>query len=116
MIFSSEITFEDNFSLTQAQFKEAIEKACYILSIYAADDCADELLNEPRRYDTGRLFNSIDGQITAFGEVSIGTNVEYAMYVHDGTSKMAPNRFLRNGLMNNVDEYKEDVEKCLKGV
>ena len=37
--------------------------------------------------------------------VYIGTNVEYALYVHEGTRKMAANRFLRDAIKGHEDEY-----------
>lgn len=36
--------------------------------------------------------------------VYIGTNVEYAIYVHEGTDRMAANRFLKNAIENNAQE------------
>jgi len=75
-----------------------------------------ELENPPRRIDTGRLRNSIThttedkpGEHTAF----IGTNVEYAPYVFYGTTRMAPNRFLKNAIENNKAEYKSLIERIL---
>lgn len=47
--------------------------------------------------------------------VYIGTNVEYAEYVHDGTSKMQPNRFLKKAVEKHKDEYKALYEAVLKG-
>lgn len=44
----------------------------------------------------------------------VGTNVEYAPYVECGTVKMAPNHFIKNGIANNVDEYKKIIEEYLK--
>lgn len=38
--------------------------------------------------------------------VYIGTNVSYAEYVHEGSTSMSPNRFLKNALQGNVSEYK----------
>lgn len=46
--------------------------------------------------------------------VFVGTNVEYAPYVHEGTQRMAPNRFLRDALHGHTDEYKKIMETCLK--
>ena len=97
------------------QLDKAVLKAATIIAHYCADDCADELENAPRRVDTGRLKNSIKGEVEGNDTVVVGTNVEYAIYVHEGTRKMLPNRFLRNGIVNNKDEYKEVLEKCLKG-
>lgn len=44
--------------------------------------------------------------------VLVGTNVEYALYVHEGTRNMAPNRFIANALRNNTAE----LEKIIKSV
>lgn len=75
-----------------------------------------ELENPPRRIDTGRLRNSIThttenkpGEHIAY----IGTNVEYGAYVHDGTVRMAPNRFLKNAIDRNKAEYKAIIESFL---
>ena len=38
--------------------------------------------------------------------VYIGTNVEYAVYVHNGTMKMKKNAFLKNAVTKHKDEYK----------
>ena len=47
--------------------------------------------------------------------VYIGTNVEYAVYVHNATSKLKPpNRFLKNAVTNHGNEYKAIIEKQLK--
>lgn len=92
----------------------------------------------PRRVDTGRLRNSIThtyshkagfehtykdkngksysqdiGAGDSVRTVFIGTNVEYAVYVHDGTYKMPPNRFLKNAIQNHEQEYKEIAKKYL---
>lgn len=45
--------------------------------------------------------------------VYVGTNVEYATYVHNGTSRMAPNHFLKNAVVKNRDEYKAIIKKFL---
>lgn len=59
----------------------------------------------------GELPDDEDSQVTAF----VGTNVEYAKYVHDGTTKLTPpNRFLRNALDNNKDRYKQVISEHLK--
>ena len=75
-----------------------------------------ELENPPRRIDTGRLRDSIThttenkpGEHTAF----IGTNVEYGPYVFYGTTRMAPNRFLKNAIERNKAEYKSLIERYL---
>lgn len=46
--------------------------------------------------------------------VYIGTDVEYAVYVHEGTRRMTPNRFLKNAVENNKDQIRRYVENEIK--
>lgn len=47
--------------------------------------------------------------------VYIGTNVEYAIYVHEGVQqRMEPNRFLRNAVEKNQSQIKDYIERELK--
>ena len=46
--------------------------------------------------------------------VLIGTNVEYAPYVHEGTDRMAPNRFLKNAIQKNKAELSDIIKKVLQ--
>ena len=45
--------------------------------------------------------------------VYIGTNVEYAWYVEEGTRKMVPSHFLRDALADHDDEYKALIERVM---
>ena len=48
--------------------------------------------------------------------VYVGTNVEYAPYIHDGTRKIKnPNKFLRNAVTNYAEEYEGIAKKFLSG-
>lgn len=63
---------------------------------------------DPRRIDTGNLINSI--QIREYirnGVIveRIGTDVEYAVYVHDGTRYMRANPFLVDGLRSAMRRF-----------
>ncbi len=44
-------------------------------------------------FETGALYNSIQYQVSG-NKVTIGTNVEYAQYLQDGTVNMPPREFL----------------------
>jgi HK97 gp10 family phage protein len=46
--------------------------------------------------------------------VYIGTNVEYGIYVHEGTNRMAPNRFLKNAVERNKDQISKYIKDNLK--
>lgn len=57
--------------------------------------------HSPRRIDTGRLRASINTRPIVHGGlpgVRVGTNVDYAIYVHEGTRHMQANPFLRDAL------------------
>lgn len=56
----------------------------------------------------GSAPNDTDGKKAVY----VGTNVEYAGYVHEGTGHMAPNRFLKNAL----DKNKGELEKIMGSV
>lgn len=74
-----------------------------------------ELDNDPRRIDTGRLRNSITHQLAAEEQAQyVGTNVEYAIYVHEGTRRMAPNRFLRNAFEKNTEQIEAKLKEALE--
>ena len=45
--------------------------------------------------------------------VLVGSNVEYALYVHEGTSRMAPNRFITNAMRNNAPELQKIIQNVL---
>jgi HK97 gp10 family phage protein len=47
--------------------------------------------------------------------VYIGSNVQYAAYVHEGTSRMSPNRFLKNAVTRNEEQIRKYIERELKG-
>ena len=69
--------------------------------------------------DTGRLRNSITNTHDS-DYAYIGTNVEYAVYVHEGHGlpsgkSVPPRRFLKNALINNKQKYKQMAEQALKG-
>lgn len=43
--------------------------------------------------------------------VYVGTNVKYAIYVHEGTDTMVANRFLKNAIENNATELIEILKQ-----
>ncbi len=61
--------------------------------------------------DTGRLIQSIQGVVVyatgtkALG--TVGTNVYYSVYVHEGTRYMEARPFLVDALKNKEDEIRE---------
>lgn len=69
--------------------------------------------------DTGRLRNSITWALSS-GEkaVYVGTNVEYAFSVHEGTGtnkKKGPRPFLKNAAANHKNYYESILKKHVNG-
>jgi hypothetical protein len=125
-----------------------LDRALEAIGLQAAGYAALNLEHSPRRIDTGLLRNSItyavagenpakhsyhadtgdgSGQYSgrmpkATGEKSvyIGTNVEYAIYVHEGATlpsggHMEANRFLRNAVSEHSDEYRSMIIHYMEG-
>lgn len=69
------------------------------LAVQAA--AKQRLRQSPRRIDTGNLINSIQIRIYYRNRMPIariGTDVEYSIFVHEGTVYMEANPFLRDAL------------------
>ena len=103
----------DNSEVVKSAMESVAEKVLTAWSIQGAFNCADELEMTPRRVDTGRLKSSVHGKVQGKSAV-ISTNVEYAIYVHEGTRYMIPNRFMRNGIERHKDEYIKLLEHILQ--
>lgn len=95
-----------------AEIDVAIARALEAIGIEAESDAADLC-----PVDTGRLRNSITHTIDADGKAAVvGTNVEYALYVHNGTSR---NRgkgqpFLTDAVTQNAGKYRQIFEAAMK--
>jgi len=62
--------------------------------------------------DTGALRNSIQTRIESDEKATIGTPLEYAPYVHDGTSRMEGRAFLTQA----ADEEKRNFQNDLRNL
>lgn len=110
----TEVNFTDNSAQVLSDLKSKTETALEKIGMSAEGYAKLELENDPRRIDTGRLRNSIAHTVSG-NDAYIGTNVEYGIYVHEGTRRMAPNRFLKNAVEKNAGEYMKMAEETLKG-
>ena len=137
----SNIRIDDHSSEYLSAVDKALSAALEGVGIHIEGEAKEELENTPRRVDTGLLRNSItyaiDGKPAAISSytddegkksgtyhgtapkeekgrsVYVGTNVEYGIYVHEGTSKMAPNRFLKNAVDRNKEQITDYIKKSL---
>ena len=105
----------DHSEDAKSGMQEAIARALEAIGLQAESYAKLELENAPRRIDTGNLRNSISHNVNEEEQtVYIGTNVEYGVYVHEGTDRMEKNRFLRNAVEKNSDQYKEMLKSYIK--
>ena len=135
------IKVEDNSKLVLEAEKKAIEDALYAIGIKAVEGSVDAISGKygiPKAVDTGRLRASISfitptdsgdsgeanthskagDQLTGTAEknsVVVGSNVEYAEPVHNGTSRMGGRPFLRVGIEQTKGEMERQVKTILKG-
>lgn len=121
---------------------KAIERCLYQIGVLAVEGATRSISGQytPSNHaiDTGRLKASISfitatqsgdsgfassasqsgDKLSGKGEdgvVIVGTNVNYAEYVHDGTTKMVSRPFLREGIDEKKSEMQERVKDILEG-
>lgn len=63
---------------------------------------------------TGSYSGTAPADTNKTRSVYVGTNVEYAIYVHEGTKRMAPNHFLKNAISKNRGELSEIMRRILQ--
>ena len=79
------IKFESNLSGVKSAIREATENGLTALGMYIQDQ-AQRNIKKAKAIDTGLLRSRIDHKIDMNQKsVSVGTNVEYAVYVELGT-------------------------------
>ena len=106
---------KNNAAQVKRSLEEQIESALTAVGVFVQGEAMEELENAPRRVDTGNLKNSISHRVE-MGEhaVYIGTPVKYGRYVHEGTLKMAPNRFLKNAIERNETQIRDYIKQRLE--
>lgn len=135
-----QVNIDNNLKLTEEELKKALEKCLYAIGVTSVAKTV-EYMSKPDFtgkdiVDTGRLRASISfitpesesgpngpeaaREDTLTGRspelvVCIGSNVEYADYVNNGTSKQPARQFLQNGIMLAYPEFKKLIEEILKG-
>ena len=118
---------------------EQKQRALEAVGIQAEGDVKDEI-TDLDAVDTGRLRGSISHQVDG-DSVEVGTNVDHAVYVHEGTGKYAigggtpkerwvyrdpltgefrmgfpqkPRRFIKNAMERFAKDYIEIIKEYLK--
>lgn len=109
-----QVRVNDHTGEVRSNKDQAVERALTAVGLFLEGEAKLELESDPRRVDTGNLRNSVTNVVEETA-VHVGTNVEYGIYVHEGTRHMAANRFLRNALQNNVDQIRQYLKDTLEG-
>jgi HK97 gp10 family phage protein len=100
------IKYDSNIDKVKKAIEEAEERALLAISEYVRGEAS---LRCP--VDTGNLRGSIDYKInTSEKETTIGTPVEYAVYVEKGTSRQTEQPFLTPA----IEDNKETIKKIVK--
>lgn len=95
---------------------EAIDRAI-LLGLEEIGIDAEKIAAENAPVDTGRLSASITHALdSAEPAVYVGTNVPYALYVHEGTQrpKRAGNPFLRRAVTDNAERFRAIMRKHME--
>ena len=100
------IVRENNIAIIEAAISEALTAALEEIGL-VTEAAAKKLCP----VDTGRLRNSITHAFEDDHSIVVGTNVEYATYVHDGTSRRKGTPFLTQAATSNKGRYDAIVRK-----
>lgn len=105
-------------AVAQMEVLRALEMAGLVVEAEAKKLLSEGAL---KAVDTGRLRASITTRLAASGgfargdpEAQIGTNVHYAIYVHEGTPHMNPRPFLLTALINKQKQVEAIVAGAIK--
>lgn len=101
----SNVQYTSNLGAVKNATEDAIKRALEIIG-----GMAETNVKAITPVDTGNLRNSITHKVDGAKAVIIGTNVEYAPFVELGTVKMKAKPYLRPGIENNIDQYKQVLE------
>ena len=121
-------TFQDNSDIVLRKVgtnsRNAMDKAAEIM----VESIQEKILygyhdvhgNPPHTeiVDTGRLFDSIKAQVRRTSQnayaTEAGSDVPYAIYVHDGTRRLKGRPFITDGILAAQPELKEILSDELK--
>lgn len=114
------MALNDNIGAFLNQVRNAADSAAKAVGEVAVELVKDQMLigYDYPIWRTGDLMRSVTFDVKNEGNVSVidvGTPMEYAPYIHDGTYKMAGRPFMRDALLSNLGKQalKEVFEEQL---
>jgi hypothetical protein len=106
----TQVRIESNVLSVLQAIQELEEKVLTGVGLYV-EGKAKEKITEMDAVDSGYLRNSLDNEVDkANKKVTIGTNCNYSIYVHEGTRRMRKRPFLKDGAFQNIPGIKRVAE------
>lgn len=110
------VKFTDHSAEVKAAMSGSIHRALTAIGLTAVEVTNDYMQTRYSApiYQTGDLMRSVSSEVRP-GEdvVDVGSNLDYAGWVHDGTSRMVGRPFLRDAITQNGDIWKEVAEEYI---
>ena len=120
--------FEDNSTVVLAQLSSNAQSAMKKMEDVLVEAVQNKMLygyhtphgpdGHTEIVDTGKLFDSIEARAEKQSQnlytTAVGTNVPYAVYVHDGTYKLAGRPFIKDGVNDAQADIQQIMETNLK--
>ena len=109
-------TIKDNSAQVLAKMNSNIRSALIAIGSTVVEIASDYIMTKYYRpaYQTGDLLRSLTFNVDmANKRVIIGSNLNYAPWVHNGTASMEARPFLRDAIMENMQVWKEVVAEHL---
>lgn len=113
---SSRVRIIDNRAEARRKLDENIEKALFALGFAVVETVINYMQANYGNpiFDTGTLIRSITFDVDLQAKkVFIGTNIDYSIFVHNGTSRMRARPFLLDAVTENVNVWKEIIAEKL---
>lgn len=115
---SFQVTLNDNSAVIQTQMdgnKRAVLTAMGLKAVQLTVERMENGYGRPIR-QTGNLMRDVSSEVenSAPDTVDVGSGLNYATFVHEGTYKMAARPYLRDALNGGASELKEVAESYLK--
>lgn len=110
------VNIKDNTNAILKIFQNNMESALATVGLAAVEVTTDLMNNGYYRpiYQTGDLIRSIKSDVNETKyEVRIGSNLNYAESVHEGTSKMKSRPYLKDGVLGKKEIYQEVFKEYL---
>ena len=113
---ATKVTFTSNKAAVQRQMEANIDRALTAVGEEAVGKVKKQMKHgyDKPIHKTGTLEGSIAHKRVSSRSEAVGTNVKYATFVHEGTSRMKGRPFLKDGILNNQKRLVKVAAETLK--